>query len=80
MQLHRLHPKAKRATMTMDTDYENGRAADFDAVLAQADRVKQDTAALASSANRLLSARIREKPLQTLLIGVAMGWIAAKIL
>jgi hypothetical protein len=66
--------------MTIDADYENGKSARFDAVLAQAERVKDDTAALASSVNRLLEARIREKPMQTLLIGVAVGWLAGKIL
>jgi hypothetical protein len=66
--------------MTIDSDYENGTAPHFDAVLAQADRVKDDTAALASSVNRLIEARIREKPVQSLLIGVAVGWLAGKLL
>ena len=66
--------------MTIDADYENGKALHLDAVLAQAERVKDDTAALASSVNRLLEARIREKPMQTLLIGVAVGWLAGKLL
>jgi ElaB/YqjD/DUF883 family membrane-anchored ribosome-binding protein len=66
--------------MTIDTDIENGKAHHFDAVLAQADRVKDDTAALASSVSRLLEAQIREKPVQSLLIGVAIGWLAGKLL
>jgi hypothetical protein len=66
--------------MTIGTDYENGASDKFGAVLTQAERVKDDTAALASSVNRLLEARIREKPVQTLLIGIAVGWLAGKIL
>lgn len=66
--------------MTIDTDFANGKAPPFDAVLAQAERVKDDTAALASSVNRLLDARIREKPVQSLLIGVAVGWLAGRLL
>ncbi len=66
--------------MTIDSDLEDGAAARFDAVLDQAERVREDAAALASSAGRLLEGRIREKPLQTLLIGVAVGWLAGKLL
>jgi ElaB/YqjD/DUF883 family membrane-anchored ribosome-binding protein len=66
--------------MTIDTDFENGTTAQFDAVLSQAERVKDDTTALASSVNRLIEARIREKPVQSLLIGIAAGWLAGKLL
>jgi len=66
--------------MTIDTDHENGMTAQFDAVLSQAERIKDDTAALASSVNRLLEAQIRAKPVQSLLIGIAAGWLAGKLL
>jgi len=52
---------------------ESAEGAKLREIRAAADKVSQDTAALAQAANALLRQRTREKPAETILIALAVG-------